>query len=570
MKAYPYLFCGNGIFNFRKLIPNDLKYILGKREFVKSLKTTNSKLARRRSIEMADDLDELFTKIRSGAKLLSPSDVVLLSKAMSQSETESLIVEALEDFKHRTREDEEWEAFHAREYRAQVLEALQDSRFEMAYPRVDKFLLSNDLLVSPNTATYIQLCRAALKALAETYENAELIVKGDFENPKLHVKTLEAVTTSPLVIEQAEGQLRFGQVIKQYLNDHMPTWGAKQYNSQKAKLYYFLEYLENEDGLPSSERTLESVTNGLARQYKEHLQVSPTNAKQKYPELSPQESVIAAKQDKSKTLGLTSQNNYLQCLSTLYTFAAKELDYEGKNPFKGRSNTKAAKKDQRDKRNPLSRDHLKRLFASPIYTGCKSLASCYKEGSLIPKKSHKYWTPLIGLYTGMRMQEILQLYVVDVYQTSGIWVFDLNANHKDQKLKTSQSKRLVPIHTDLIDLGLLDFLRSKETERLFNDAPLGSDNTYSSTYSKWFSRYIQKINIKTDKTSFHSLRHNLKDFFRQVGESDELVENLVGRTTGSTGEAYGSGYSIERFNEAIHKINFRDEIPSLFTQPHKA
>ena len=84
-------------------------------------------------------------------------------------------------------EDEEWEAFHAREYRAQVLEALQDSRFEMAYPRVDKFLLSNDLLVSPNTATYIQLCRAALKALAETYENAELIVKGDFENPKLHL-----------------------------------------------------------------------------------------------------------------------------------------------------------------------------------------------------------------------------------------------------------------------------------------------------------------------------------------------------------------------------------------------
>ena len=170
----------------------------------------------------------------------------------------------------------------------------------------------------------------------------------------------------------------------------------------------------------------------------------------------------------------------------------------------------------------------------------------------------------------MRMQEILQLYVVDVYQTSGIWVFDLNANHKDQKLKTSQSKRLVPIHTDLIDLGFLDFLRSKETERLFNDAPLGNDKTYSSTYSKWFSRYLENIGIKTDKTSFHSLRHNLKDFFRQVGESDELVENLVGRTTGSTGEAYGSGYSIERFNEAIHKINFREEIPSLFVQPHKA
>ena len=58
---------------------------------------------------MADKLEELFTKIRSGLKLLSPHDVSLISKSMSQSETENLMVEALKDFKNRTREEEEWE-----------------------------------------------------------------------------------------------------------------------------------------------------------------------------------------------------------------------------------------------------------------------------------------------------------------------------------------------------------------------------------------------------------------------------------------------------------------------------
>ena len=56
---------------------------------------------------MAEKIDELFAKIRKGAKLLSPNEVNLLSENMSQSATQSLMIEALEDFTKRTREDEE-------------------------------------------------------------------------------------------------------------------------------------------------------------------------------------------------------------------------------------------------------------------------------------------------------------------------------------------------------------------------------------------------------------------------------------------------------------------------------
>ena len=116
---------------------------------------------------MAEKIDELFAKIRKGAKLLSPNEVNLLSENMSQSATQSLMIEALEDFTKRTREDEEWEAFHARDYRLQVLNDLKDSNFEMVYPRVDRFLATDDLLVASDTAVYKQICRAALAGLAK-------------------------------------------------------------------------------------------------------------------------------------------------------------------------------------------------------------------------------------------------------------------------------------------------------------------------------------------------------------------------------------------------------------------
>ena len=56
-------------------------------------------------------------------------------------------------------------------------------------------------------------------------------------------------------------------------------------------------------------------------------------------------------------------------------------------------------------------------------------------------------------------------------------------------------------------------------KRVFEDASLANDGTYSSTFSKWFSRYLEKVELKTAKTSFHSFRHNLKDFFRQYFKS---------------------------------------------------
>jgi hypothetical protein len=76
------------------------------------------------------------------------------------------------------------------------------------------------------------------------------------------------------------------------------------------------------------------------------------------------------------------------------------------------------------------------------------------EHGLIQKPFHT-WGPLIGLYTGARLNEISQLRLDDIIEIDGIWCIRIN-DGEGQQLKTRAAKRSIPIHRALIAHGLLD------------------------------------------------------------------------------------------------------------------
>jgi integrase len=555
LNSTPYLICRDGIYYFRKVCPKDLLPFLGRQEITKSLRTASVHLAKRLALTMATDIENLFEQLRQGLGLLKPRQVDLLASHFYQQQIQPLAKEALEDFEDRTVEQEEWEAFHARTFQQEVKNELKHSSYDAVQPEVDRLIEVNGLLIEKGSAVYKQVCRAILIGLDRVYESAELIVKGDFENPAFNFESADSRVGE---IESQSVTLKGAS--EKYLNEYKREWSDKHYHSQKAKLDHFMAFMGKGDFAKAASCGLGQVSTTDAREYKELLQNTPSNALKKYPDLSVFEVLDAAREADDSLLGTTSINNYIQCVSSLYTWAARELDYQGKNYFKGRTR-KVSGKGRRDERNPFSREQLSAFFKSPLFMGCQSLSRCHEYGGKYYKDSAKYWVPLIGFYTGMRLQEILQLYVEDVYQANGLWVLDLNTNHEDKKLKTHQSKRVIPIHGDLIEVGLVEFRNrqeAKESQRLFPDATLSGDGTYSSTFSKWFGRYLNNIGIKTSKTSFHSFRHNIKDFFRSAGVSDELSEHYLGRLTERSGEAYGSGHTTESFAEALIKIKFSD------------
>jgi hypothetical protein len=57
--------------------------------------------------------------------------------------------------------------------------------------------------------------------------------------------------------------------------------------------------------------------------------------------------------------------------------------------------------------------------------------------------------------------EICQLYVADIRQEDGIYIFDVNDDGDDKALKTASSRRKIPIHSELIKRGFIEYARSK-------------------------------------------------------------------------------------------------------------
>jgi integrase len=60
-------------------------------------------------------------------------------------------------------------------------------------------------------------------------------------------------------------------------------------------------------------------------------------------------------------------------------------------------------------------------------------------------RPERYWIPLIGLFSGMRLAEICQLHVEDIIKVDDCWCFDIN-DAFDKQLNNDASVRVIPIH----------------------------------------------------------------------------------------------------------------------------
>jgi len=220
----------------------------------------------------------------------------------------------------------------------------------------------------------------------------------------------------------------------------------------------------------------------------------------------------------------------------------------------------------RTERSPFTLEELAAIFRAPTYTGFVSERQRHISGPLIVRDCANYWVPLIALFTGMRLYEIVQLYnedivAADLVEGGAVYCFDINKDGEDKTLKTPTSKRQIPIHKTLLDLGLLSYVDKMKrvgSKRLFPDVPLAkSDGTYSSTFSKRFRHFLDNLGIKHKKISFHSFRHSFEDACRDSGIAQEVTDALQGHAQKGMAGRYGNGFSLEVLSEAMWSIRYR-------------
>lgn len=200
---------------------------------------------------------------------------------------------------------------------------------------------------------------------------------------------------------------------------------------------------------------------------------------------------------------------------------------------------------------------MKRIFASPAFTGHKSEGRRVEKGLMVVRDG-KFWIPLVALYSGLRAGEIVQLLKADIREEDGVWFFDITKSEDDgKKLKTQSSIRKVPIHAALIGLGFLDHVKkAKGSGRIFPDIALGNDGYPSHNWSKWWGRYTALIKVATPKTAFHSFRHNFKDALQNAKAPEYIARALMGHADESVHSSYGSGPSLKLLKEEIDKIAY--------------
>jgi integrase len=200
--------------------------------------------------------------------------------------------------------------------------------------------------------------------------------------------------------------------------------------------------------------------------------------------------------------------------------------------------------DKRKKtRFPFTEDQLKAIFDSPLFATCMGEDQEHKPGN-IAIRDWRYWIPWIGLYSGARLGEIAQLLTADVRQLHGTWILHITEEGSTLKsTKTGGSMRVVPVHSELIKLGLIEYhaaMVASGDMQLFPQLKPDTRGFFSGEPSAFFNDYFRQIGVKVDKrVNFHSFRHGIADAFRSAGYMDEQFNVLLGHTQKTTTGRYG-------------------------------
>ncbi|GIU38688.1 site-specific integrase [Shewanella schlegeliana] len=273
---------------------------------------------------------------------------------------------------------------------------------------------------------------------------------------------------------------------------------------------------------------------------KQQLHYYPTNVKKHFEfQLLNVTEVIELNEKLGKeTLSEESIKNYVHATSSFFEWCLQN-EITDVNPFKAirfRKNTRDS-----DAKNAYTPDDLLKIFSHPIFVNNAH------------RHPHYYWLPLLAKFTGARMNELCQLYTDNIVHIDNTWCISIEATRADQRLKNPHSRRIVPIHGELIRLGFIDYVGSIASERLFPELKNSRDG-YGTAASKWYGRFKSALNFDRGH-DFHSFRHTVATELKNSLVSSEVASAILGHLSNSISyDRYGKGFSIEILKNAIEKI----------------
>jgi integrase len=280
------------------------------------------------------------------------------------------------------------------------------------------------------------------------------------------------------------------------------------------------------------DRPLRGVTRADAARFMDAVRLlDPTWARSPRNRALPWEQLQARFGNREQGLSDATLNRHATTLQALWEWAAERYAYEGRNPFSGFRRRLRQGVNVRGYV-PWELGELKVLLIPP------------------PRRSDLAELIVVGLFTGMRLDEIASLRGEQIREEDGVTFIQI------EDAKTPAGNRQVPLHPRIA--WLKDRAATAKHGRIwpgFN--PEGPGGKPGADAGREFSRFKRQRGFTDRRKAFHSFRKNVTRIMERAGVPENEWAQVLGHERGFTFGRYNpDGITLARKAEIIGLIDY--------------
>ncbi|WP_049003970.1 site-specific integrase [Klebsiella quasipneumoniae] len=253
-----------------------------------------------------------------------------------------------------------------------------------------------------------------------------------------------------------------------------------------------------------------------------------------------------------KTIGTTTANDHLMKVRRFFQWMLDTGYLPNDNPIP-KEQLPRPKTLNKEARPSFSDEDAFKVFNHGLFTSHQGI-----HGKKKIQHPHHFWLPLLCLFTGIRPNEACLLYVDDIDLVKSVWCIRIDCRFPEQRLKTPNALRYIPLHKCLIDLGFVSFVEDIKAftggnGRLFPEIK-AIKGYHSHKPGEWFNRNLRNKLELTTASTLYTFRHAFRDKLVMLNATDEYLNRLMGHK----GSPYGSSLlsDVSLMKELIDKIEF--------------
>jgi integrase len=511
----------HGIFYFRIVLPAPIAAVLGQRELVRSLGIRSPKLARQSGYQLSLQITPILERLQR-IMAIDPNSI-------NPNDVRKLVVEGLVFASDGSMRAERVKTSDDPGVAQREMKALSDTA--TAWRQVHDFTKGMD------DETF------ALRDAEAMRLRDELLAMAAAAQPSAVLASAPA-STSPAAAQGVIIPVRPETLAKTFA-DYMKT----KANIAPATITAYKGSFELFATLVGgAHRMAHEITKVELLEFNDALSHIPTHAKKRGIKLGTAAEILKnppVKLDKNgqpidyDIISGDNANLHLTNLQGLFDYVISSGRREGENTFK--TMTRHSDGNQGGGAVGFEENELRAIFDP--------------ESLMKAKRPSQFWGPLLALYTGARLNELACLDLVDFVEEKGIpcisvrFVPRAKPRTKPQKqskkqeaaartakqVKTVTSRRQVPLHPDLWEIGLqeyIDDVRSIGATRLFPTMPLDKKGKRERRMSHDGNEYLKMVGVHINRQKvMHAFRDTVSDMLG-ISDMDEFsADQWTGHTT---------------------------------------